>query len=104
LHAASFYGGNGKGGAKIVSDATDAFHKYRLDWTPYGIRGFVDDEQIFEYLNPGSGPNVWPYNKNFHLLMNLAIGGTWGGAQGVDDSIFPTMLQVDYVRVYKFLK
>jgi beta-glucanase (GH16 family) len=104
LHAASFYGGNGKGGAKVVSDATDAFHRYRLDWAPYGIRGFVDDEQIFEYPNQNYSPNEWPYNKNFHLLMNLAIGGSWGGAQGVDDSIFPTMLQVDYVRIYKFLK
>ena len=104
LHAASFYGGNGKGNARVIPDASDAFHKYRLDWAPYGIRGFVDDIQLFEYLNPGSGPNEWPYNKNFHMLLNLAIGGTWGGQQGVDDAIFPTMLQVDYVRVYKFIK
>jgi hypothetical protein len=36
--------------------------------------------------------------------MNVAIGGSWGGAQGVDDSIFPVMLQIDYARVYKFEK
>ena len=104
LHALDFYGGNGKGAAKFIADASDAFHKYRLDWTSYGIRGFIDDQQIFEYLNPGTGPKDWPFNEKFHVLLNLAIGGSWGGAQGVDDTIFPTMMAVDYVRVYKFIK
>jgi beta-glucanase (GH16 family) len=104
LHANAFYGANGKGGSKILTDATDAFHRYRLDWAPYGIRGFIDDDMIFEYLNPGLAFDTWPYDKKFHLLMNVAIGGSWGGAQGVDDSIFPVMLQIDYARVYKFEK
>ena len=104
LHAKGFYGANGKGAGKIIPGATDGFHLYRLDWTPYGIRGYMDDEKVFEYLDPGTGPDYWPFSKNFHLLMNIAIGGNWGGAQGVDDTIFPVMMQLDYVRVYKFLK
>ncbi|MBC8152962.1 MAG: glycoside hydrolase family 16 protein, partial [Bacteroidetes bacterium] len=44
--------------------------------------------------------NQWPFDHKFHLLLNLAIGGNWGGTKGIDDSIFPQKLEVDYVRVY----
>jgi beta-glucanase (GH16 family) len=104
LHANAFYGGNGKGGSKIISGATDDFHIYRLDWTPYGIRGYFDNEKVFEYINPNSGYASWPYDKKFHMLLNIAVGGSWGGAQGVDDSIFPATMQIDYVRFYPFTR
>jgi len=104
LHANAFYGANGKGGAKIIATATDDFHIYRLDWTPYGIRGYFDNEKVFEYINPNSGYASWPYDKKFHMLLNIAVGGNWGGAQGVDDSIFPATMQIDYVRFYSFTR
>lgn len=104
LHATAFFGSNGKGGAKNIPGATDNFHIYRLDWAPYGIRGYFDNEKVFEYLNPGASFTTWPYDKKFHLLLNIAVGGTWGGAQGVDDTVFPATLEVDYVRVYNFIK
>ena len=104
LHASAFNGANGKGGAKNISGATDDFHIYRLDWTPYGIRGYFDNEKVFEYLNPGAGYTTWPYDKKFHLLLNIAVGGSWGGAQGVDDTIFPATMEIDYVRFYPFTR
>lgn len=104
LHANAFYGGNGKGGSKIISGATDDFHIYRMDWTPYGIRGYFDNEKVFEYINPNSGYASWPYDKKFHMLLNIAVGGSWGGAQGVDDTIFPATMQIDYVRFYPFTR
>lgn len=104
LHANAFYGANGKGGAKIIATATDDFHIYRLDWTPYGIRGYFDNEKVFEYINPNSGYASWPYDKKFHMLLNIAVGGNWGGAQGVDDTIFPATMQIDYVRFYSFTR
>lgn len=104
LHANAFNGANGKGSSKYINSATDDFHLYRLDWTNYGIRGYFDNELVFEYMNPGSGSSSWPYDQRFHLLMNIAIGGNWGGAQGVDDTIFPATLEIDYVRVYPFIK
>jgi beta-glucanase (GH16 family) len=104
LHAQAFYGANGKGAGKYLGSVTDNFHIYRLDWAPYGIRGYFDNELIFEYLNNGSGSATWPYNKKFHLLLNIAVGGNWGGAQGVDDTIFPTTMEIDYVRVYPFTR
>ena len=77
------------------------FHKYRVDWTPYAVRGYFDDEFIFEFVNEGRGSPTWPFDKKFHLLLNLAIGGNWGGVNGVDDTIFPIIFEIDYVRVYR---
>ncbi len=87
-----------------VPGAVTDFHKYRLDWTPYALRGYYDDALIFTFVNDGKGYADWPFDKPFHLLLNLAIGGDWGGLQGVDDSIFPVSMVVDYVRVYKMLR
>jgi beta-glucanase (GH16 family) len=104
LHANAFFGANGKGGAKVISTASDEFHFYRLDWTPYGIRGYFDNEKVFEYTNPNSGFASWPYDKKFHMLLNIAVGGNWGGVQGVDDTVFPATLEIDYVRFYPFTR
>jgi beta-glucanase (GH16 family) len=90
-----------KTAVKTISGATTGFHTYRMDWTPFALRGYIDDQLTFEFDNESTGYKTWPFDKRFHLLLNVAIGGDWGGAQGVDDSIFPTTMQVDYVRVYK---
>ena len=104
LHANAFFGANGKGGSRNIPGATDDFHIYRLDWAPYGIRGYFDNEKVFEYSNPGGGYTTWPYDKKFHMLLNIAVGGNWGGAQGVDDTIFPATMEIDYVRFYPFTR
>lgn len=96
--------GTQKTANKIVTTASEEFHRYRIDWASYGIRGFIDDEQIFEFMRTGIGPDYWPFDKNFHLLLNIAVGGNWGGMQGVDDTIFPATMEIDYVRVYPFIK
>lgn len=90
-----------KTSTKKVDNISSAFHLYRLDWTPYALRGYIDDMLVFQFVNEGKGYTVWPFDKRFHILLNLAVGGDWGGAQGVDDSIFPVTMEVDYVRVYK---
>lgn len=87
-----------------VKNSSRAFHIYRLDWTPYGIRGFVDGKKYFEYKNTGKGSRFWPFDKKFFLIINLAIGGDWGGIKGVDNSIFPATMEIDYVRVYNFIE
>ncbi|UQA74303.1 glycoside hydrolase family 16 protein [Sphingobacterium siyangense] len=96
--------GTQKGVMKRINQATSEFHDYRIDWTPEYIRGFVDDVQIYSFPNEGKGNGVWPFDKRFHLLLNLAVGGDWGGVQGVDSSAFPAEMEVDYVRVYDLLK
>ncbi|MFZ4770767.1 MAG: glycoside hydrolase family 16 protein [Ferruginibacter sp.] len=88
---------------KMVPDAMDAFHIYRIDWTPYSIKSFIDGEQYFEFVNQGTGFTVWPFDKAQHLLLNVAVGGNWGGVQGVDNTIFPVKFEIDYVKVYKLI-
>ena len=93
-----------RGTNKIVPTASTAFHLYRVDWTPYAVRGYIDDQAMFEFKNEGKGFTVWPFDKRFHLLLNVAVGGNWGGAQGVDPGVFPQAMEVDYVRVYKMIE
>lgn len=93
-----------RGKQATVADASTRFHLYRVDWTPDAIRGYIDDAPVFEFANEGTGPDAWPFDQPFHLLMNLAVGGDWGGAEGVDEKAFPAWMEVDYVRVYPLLE
>ena len=93
--------GTHKGKKITIPDATSAFHDYKLEWTAEKIEIFVDDNHYFTFENEGTGWETWPFDKKFHLILNIAVGGSWGGAHGVDDSIFPQQLVVDYVRVYQ---
>jgi len=96
--------GTQKGKNKVIPTASTEFHLYRVDWTPYAIKGYIDDQLVFTYINEGKGYTVWPFDKRFHLLLNLAVGGDWGGAEGVDPSVFPQSMEVDYVRVYEMIE
>jgi hypothetical protein len=51
-----------------------------------------------------AGDNSAPFDQKFHLIMNLAVGGNWAAnvnEQGIDESVFPQTLLIDYVRVYE---
>lgn len=91
-------------GIKLVDGAIGNFHVYRTDWTPDAIRGYIDDELVLEFPNEGTGPATWPFDQRFHFLINIAVGGNWGGKEGVDDHSFPAQMQVDYVRVYRLIE
>lgn len=43
----------------------------------------------------------WPFDQPYFIILNLAVGGFWGGKEGIDDSIFPQKFEIDYVRVYQ---
>lgn len=62
---------------------------------------FVDDKKYFTYLKPKTGDDSWPLDQPQDLILNLAIGGEWGGQHGIDDSVFPQRFYIDYVRVYQ---
>lgn len=95
--------GTQKTATKKISKASDEFHTYRIDWTPEYMKGFVDDIELFHFDNEKTGHEAWPFDQKFHWILNLAIGGFWGGHKGVDDSIFPAVMEVDYVRVYDYI-
>lgn len=93
--------GTQKGATTTVQTCYSDFHLYVLEWDLAEIRIFVDDLLYFTFRNDGTGYKTWPFDKRFHLLLNVAVGGNWGGAQGVDDSIFPKTMVIDYVRIYQ---
>ena len=101
-HSKDYYWkiGTQKTGTISIDDATEAFHSYILEWTPEVMRAYVDDKMYFEYYNEGLGYDKWPYDKPYYLILNIAVGGAWGGVQGVDDSIFPQTMEIDFVRYY----
>ena len=89
-------------GRVLIDDVASAFHVYALEWSPERIDVFVDDTLYFTYMNEHEGWRSWPYDHPFHLILNVAVGGMWGRAGGgIDDSIFPQRMTVDYVRIYQ---
>jgi len=89
-------------GSKIKGEKPyEQYHVYAIEWYEDKIDFFLDDEKYFTFKNEGTGNDVWPYDKPHYLILNAAIGGTWGGQKGIDDTIFPQKYHIDYVRVFK---
>jgi beta-glucanase (GH16 family) len=103
VHTQAFNHGIGtqKGDSIVVADAHEQFHIYAIDWSPEKIDFLVDGEVFNTFTNEGTGYEAWPFDQPFHLLLNLAVGGNWGGAKGIDEDIWPQRMEVDYVRVYQ---
>ena len=93
--------GTQKSATIMVPDCSTAFHVYGLQWTADSIKVSIDGNAYFSFANEHTGKDAWPFDQPFHLLLNIAVGGNWGGQQGVDTTIFPARLEVDYVRVYQ---
>ncbi len=74
---------------------------YAVEWDATEINFFVDDDNYFTFKNEGTGGDSWPFDEEQYLILNIAVGGAWGGAKGVDDGVFPQRLCVDHVRVYR---
>ncbi len=86
----------------LVSTAQNEFHVYALEWTEDFIRTYVDGKELFYFQNDKTGnKDTWPFNAPFYIKLNLAWGGNWGGAEGVDESALPTTYEIDYVRVFQ---
>jgi len=83
-----------------VRDCSEAFHVYGLEWTRDSILISVDSNVYFRFANEHSY-EAWPFDNRMYLLLNLAVGGDWGGAKGIDQDIWPQKMLVDYVRVYQ---
>ena len=94
----NFRSGNQRSGTTAVPDACTAFHRYQLHWTDTWIRIGVDDRVGLSVRVADLGIRL---GTPMFLIVNLAIGGHWGGAQGVDAAALPARLEVDYVRVYQ---
>lgn len=93
--------GNQKTATTRIPDVCKEFHRYQVHWTASRITIGIDDHDYYQFTNDGSGNAAWPFDSPQYLILNVAVGGDWGGQKGVDDAIFPVEMVVDYVRVYQ---
>ncbi len=104
LHTAAFNHrlGTQRGAEIPLATSCSAFHRYQLDWRNDAITIGVDDHAYMRVRNdqPG-GKAAWPFTRPYKLILNLAIGGDWGGAKGVDDTALPQRMAIDYVRYWQ---
>jgi beta-glucanase (GH16 family) len=90
-----------KSGQIQVDDCSTAFHTYEMQWNKDQLQVGMDGKVYFTFPNDKTGYDAWPFDNKFHLLLNIAVGGNWGGSKGVDTTIWPRRMEVDYVRVYR---
>ncbi len=104
IHTPSSYGNTKNFGRVQIPDCDTTYHIYGMTWAPSKIEYWIDDpsKPYYTYNPAVKKPNNWPFNKPCFIILNLAIGGNWGGAKGVNDSIFPQEYKIDYVRVYSY--
>ena len=85
-----------------IARRDDDFHIYALLWTEDELSVLMDGHLVLAYPREADATyKTWPFDVPFHLILNLAVGGTWGGAEGIDDEAFPQRMYIDYVRYYR---
>ena len=95
------------GASRLIENAETEHHLYEIIWSPGNLKAFVNGHKYFEVgYNAGLNTDVpyhhaFPFDQLFHIILNVAVGGNWGGVQGVDPNAFPTSMSVDFVRVYQ---
>lgn len=94
LHYTGHSGGNADSTTITVGTATTDFHIYSIDWRADAIKFYVDNQLFKTFINTSS----LPFNQNFFLIFNCAIGGDFGGA--IDPNFVSSTFEIDYVRIY----
>ena len=103
IHNANMHGDVGGTNQQSIYDFDDNendFNTYAVEWSESYIKGYVNGILYFHFDKSSELFNDWPYDNPFFLIINLAIGGDWGGVEGIDTSIFPASFIIDYVRMY----
>lgn len=96
--------GTNKGNFIEKDSYSEDFHVYSINWTPEKIDFFIDEEKYFTFENDRKNDaKTWPFDQPQYLILNLAVGGFWGGQKGIDESIFPIRYEIDYVRYYQLI-
>jgi len=93
--------GTGKTGGFGINDYDTSFHTYGMEWTADKLSFYVDHSVYFTVTKAqlGTSQAQWPFDQPFWLILNLAVGGSWGGDPTA--GTYPYTMQVDWVRVYK---
>ena len=100
LHTQDSHGNSVNSKKTIIPAIEEGYHVYAIEWTKDKIDFFVDKDLVYTFQPEIKNENTWPYDQPFYFLVNLAIGGNFGGLK-VDDSIFPQEFLIDYIKVYQ---
>ncbi|TDP01406.1 family 16 glycosylhydrolase [Flavobacterium sp. 245] len=95
LHYPGHFGGTANTGSKTIANVSTEFHIYKTIWSPEAVKIYVDNELIHSVPNDAS----LPFNKDFFLILNVAMGGNFGG--NIDAAFTQSSMEIDYVRVYQ---
>lgn len=99
VHGPGYSGGNAVGGVySSPLELNSGFHVYSIDWLPNRIDFIVDGTPYFQVTPDAIGPNKYVFNKEFFLIMNLAMGGNFTG--DIDPELQQADLAIDYIRYY----
>lgn len=94
LHSPGRFGNTPDTATTLVSNSTTEFHIYTAEWSASTIKFYVDDALFYTFANNAN----FPFNQNFFLIVNVAIGGGFGGA--IDPNFVSSTFEIDYIRVY----
>lgn len=100
LHTQAAHGDNGNSKTTTIPGIEQGFHTYAADWNNQCIRFYVDDQEVYVFAPKEKSEEIWPFDQPFYVLLNLAIGGHFGG-DDIDDNRLPQQFAVDYIRVYQ---
>ncbi len=100
LHTPDSYGNSVNTKKTVIPDIEEGFHIYAIDWTKDKIDFFVDSNLVYTFEPVVKNANTWPFNTPFYIILNMAVGGNFGGPE-VDETIFPQDFVVDYIKVYQ---
>ncbi|MGB7785744.1 MAG: glycoside hydrolase family 16 protein [Salinimicrobium sp.] len=98
LHYPAHHGGNATSKKTFLPDIEEGYHTYKAHWTKKEISFYYDGQKVFTFIPETYDEVHYPYQKPFYILVNMAIGGNFGGPE-VDDSIFPAKYYIDYIKV-----
>ena len=100
LHTKDSHGNSKNTRKDKVEGIEDGFHTYSIDWTQDKIDFYIDDVLFYSFVPENKSVEVWPFDQPFYVILNLAIGGNFGGAE-IDDGALPQEFVIDYIKVYK---
>ncbi len=93
--------GTQKGGQTFKNKLSEQYHVYGIEWEEDKIDFLVDGVPFFTFHKTADKYAEWPFDQEFYLILNVAVGGNWGGKHGVDLEIWPQKMEIEYVRIYQ---
>jgi beta-glucanase (GH16 family) len=84
-----------------IREVDPEFHEFVLDWRPEVLTFYMDGQEVNRVEKSDPSFEAWPFDERYYLILNLAIGGGFGGRKGVDSEIFPSRYEIKSVRIYQ---